>query len=93
MNEVPVQEMPQPVEKVPIPCESKEQKEQREQRRRIETLKNWDVNIKFADRGCFVSVGCRSFAFESVVAAMEALKQYTDNPEAVIRAYGFGDYV
>ena len=91
MNEGPVQEMPQCFEEGPtIPCESKEQ---REQRRRIETLKNWDVNIKFADRGCFVSVGCKSFAFESVVAAMEALKQYTDNPEAVIRAYGFGDYV
>ena len=85
--------MPQPVEKVPIPCESKEQKEQREQWRRIEILKNWDVNIKFADRGCFVSVGCKSFAFESVVAAMEALKQYTENPVAVIREYGFEGYV
>ena len=89
MNEGPT-EMPQCLEEAVKPCESKEQ---REQRRRIETLKNWDVNIKFADRGCFVSVGCKSFAFESVVAAMEALKQYTDNPEAVIRAYGFGDYV
>jgi transcription initiation factor TFIID subunit TAF12 len=71
-------------------CESKEQ---REQRRRIELLKNWRIEIQILDRGCTVSVGCKSFAFENVDAAMETVKQYVDNPFAVIKHYGFENYL
>ena len=83
--------MPQCPEDGPTsPCEIQER---RKHQRKIEILKNWEVNIKFHDRGCTVAVGCKSFAFESVVAAMEVLKQYTDNPAAVIEEYGFEGHI
>ena len=91
-----VEEMPQcfedvvnkeePILKSVNPCLSKEQ---REQRRRLDILKNWEINIQFHDIGCVVRVGCKSFAFESVSAAMQVVNQYTDDPAAVAKAYGF----
>ena len=78
------------------PCESnepRESKEQREQRRRIQILKNWEVNIKFHDKGCTVAVGCKSFAFDNIAMAMLALKEYIEDPAAVIREYGFGEHI
>ena len=68
-------------------------KEQREQRRRIEILKLWEIKIQPLDRGCVVYVGCKNFAFESLDAAMETVKQYVDNPVAVIKHYGFENYI
>jgi len=84
------QEMPQCLQDDTVPCESKEQ---REQRRRIEILKNWEVNIKFHDRGCTLAVGCKSFAFENVAMALLALKEYTEDPAAVIEEYGFEGHI
>ena len=71
-------------------CESKEQ---REQRSRIQVLKQWEIKILPLDRGCIVNVGCKSFAFESLDAAMEVVKQYVDNPVAVIKHYGFENHI
>jgi hypothetical protein len=68
-------------------------KEQREARRRLEILKNWEIRIQPLDRGCTVSVGCKSFAFESLDVAMETVKQYVDNPAAVIKRFGFEDHI
>lgn len=48
--------------------------------KQIRQLKNWDVEIKFFDRGCVVRVGCRSFAFESIEQAMAELIAYTKDP-------------
>lgn len=73
--------------------ESCESKEQREQRRRIRLLKNWSIVIQPLDRGCTVSVGCKSLAFENLDAAMETVKQYVDNPVAVMKHYGFEDHI
>ncbi len=81
---------------VPQPTTSSQvelSKEQREHRRKIEILKNWRIEINILDRGCSVSVGCKSFAFESLDAAMETVKQYVDNPVAVIKHYGFENYI
>ena len=68
-------------------------KEQREQRRRIEILKLGEIKIQPLDRGCVVYVGCKNFAFESLDAAMETVKQYVDNPVAVIKHYGLENYI
>jgi|LakMenE18May11ns_1017448.scaffolds.fasta_scaffold9448564_1 hypothetical protein len=68
-------------------------KEQREHRRRIEILKNWEIKIHPLDRGCTVSVGCKSVAFDSIDTAMEVVKQYVYNPVAVIKHYGFEDHI
>jgi hypothetical protein len=81
---------------VPQPTTSSQEelsKEQREQRRRIEILKSWEIKIQPLDRGCVVYVGCKNFAFESLDAAMETVKQYVDNPVAVIKHYGFENYI
>ena len=81
---------------VPQPTTSAKEemsKEQMEQRRRTEILKNWRIEIQALDRGCTVSVGCKSFAFESIDAAMETVKQYVDNPVAVIKHYGFENHI
>jgi len=48
---------------------------------RNETLKNWEINIKFFNVGCVVNVGCQSFAFESVDKMMTELKFYVENPD------------
>ena len=75
------------------PSQGELSEEQREQRRRTEILKNWRIEIQILDRGCTVSVGCKSFAFENIDAAMEVVKQYVDNPVAVIKHYGFENYI
>lgn len=67
--------------------------EQREQRRKADILKLWEIKIQPLDRGCVVYVGCKNFAFESLDAAMETVKQYVDNPYAVIKHYGFENYL
>jgi hypothetical protein len=48
---------------------------------RNETLKNWEINIKFFNVGCVVTVGCQSFAFESVNKMMTELKFYVEHPD------------
>jgi hypothetical protein len=68
-------------------------KEQREQLLRLEILKRWEIKILPLDRGCTVSVGCKSVAFDSIDTAMEVVKQYVYNPVAVIKHYGFEDHI
>jgi hypothetical protein len=69
--------------------ESCESKEQWEKRQKINILKNWEIRIKFHDIGCVVYVGCKSFSFERVSSAMQVVYQYTEDPAAVAKAYGF----
>ena len=84
-----IQEMLKGLEEDTISCESKEQ---REQPRRIEVLKNWEIRIQFHDTGCVVHVGCRSFAFESIEAALKEIGRYSENPQLVATQHGFGYY-
>ena len=45
-----------------------------------DALKEWEINIRFLDRGCLVNVGCRSIAFENVQDAMAEINYYVNNP-------------
>jgi hypothetical protein len=45
-----------------------------------EFLREYDINIKFLNRGCIVHVGCRTIAFESIENAMNAINAYVSNP-------------
>lgn len=45
-----------------------------------EALREYEVSIRFLNRGCVVSVGCKSIAFESVEVAMNAINDYVANP-------------
>ena len=45
-----------------------------------EALREYDIRIKFLNRGCVVSVGCKDIAFEDPKDAMEAINAYVANP-------------
>lgn len=60
------------IEKVP------ETKEQRPTD--AEALREFEIRIKFLNRGCIVSVGCKDIAFEDYTNAMAAINNYVDNP-------------
>jgi hypothetical protein len=47
---------------------------------RIMALKNYEIIIKFLDRGVQVSVGCRTIAFESLDTFLKAFNEYVTNP-------------
>lgn len=45
-----------------------------------ETLREYEIRIKFLNRGCIVSVGCKEIAFEDCTNAMAAINAYVNNP-------------
>ena len=45
-----------------------------------EALREYEISIRFLNRGCVVGVGCKSIAFESVKNAMDAINDYVTNP-------------
>lgn len=89
MNGEPT-EMPQCLGEAVNPRESKEQ---REQRRKIELLKTWRIEIQILDRGCTVSVGCKSIAFTSIEAGYREIGHYLENPQLVANEYGFLNHI
>ena len=56
-------------------------------REQINQLKRWNLEITFFDRGGFVRVGCKTFAFESIEQAMAELTAYTKDPIGVGEKY------
>lgn len=68
-NDLPMAEVPQPqIEKV---AETKEWRPTD-----AEALREFEIRIKFLNRGCVVSVGCKDIAFENVASAMEEINAY-----------------
>ena len=49
-------------------------------------LSEYEIRIRFAHKGCVVSVGCKELAFTSVEEAMASIRSYVDDPKNV------GDY-
>ena len=45
-----------------------------------QALKEYEIMIKFLDRGCIVHVGCKSIAFDNVQNAMAEIDYYVNNP-------------
>ena len=45
-----------------------------------ETLREYEIRIKFLHRGCIVSVGCKEIAFEDNITAINAVNAYVKNP-------------
>ena len=45
-----------------------------------EALREFEIRIKFLNRGCIVSVGCKDIAFEDPISAMAAVNAYVTNP-------------
>ena len=47
---------------------------------RLECLKDYEIRIRFLDRGCIVEVGCKSIAFENIDSAMLEINNYVNDP-------------
>lgn len=45
-----------------------------------EALREYELNIRFLNRGCIVRVGCKEIAFEDPTNAMAAVNAYVNNP-------------
>ena len=45
-----------------------------------EALREYEIGIKFLNRGCIVSVGCKEIAFEDPTYAMAQINAYVSNP-------------
>jgi hypothetical protein len=49
-------------------------------RSKQETLRDYEINIRFLSVGCIVSVGCRQIPFRNITEAMEEVNKYVQNP-------------
>lgn len=49
----------------------------------VPPLQEYEIRIKFLDRGCVISVGCKSIAFENVEQALTELNDYVNNHREV----------
>ena len=45
-----------------------------------EALREYEIRIRFLNRGCVVRVGCKEIAFEDYTNAMVAINAYVANP-------------
>lgn len=45
-----------------------------------DALREYELNIRFLNRGCIVRVGCKEIAFEDHTNAMAAINAYVANP-------------
>ena len=45
-----------------------------------DVLREYELNIRFLNRGCIVRVGCKEIAFEDHTNAMAAINAYVANP-------------
>jgi hypothetical protein len=45
-----------------------------------EALREYEINIRFLNRGCIVRVGCKEIAFEDYTSAMLAINKYVNSP-------------
>ena len=43
---------------------------------KTEALKEYEIAIRFLNRGCIVTVGCKEIAFEDVNKAMSQINEY-----------------
>jgi len=57
------------------------------QRTPIEILKNYEVGIRFLDKGCIVNVGCKSLAFNTNEEMLQEFKEYIENPSEKTKQY------
>lgn len=72
-QELAMGEVPEPqIEKVSEPKEWRPSN--------AEALREFEIRIKFLNRGCIVSVGCKEIAFEDYTNAMAAINAYVANP-------------
>jgi hypothetical protein len=73
-NDLPMAEPP--VEKMTEPCDAPKEWRPSNQ----ETLREYEISIRFLNRGCVVRVGCKEIAFEDPTYAMAQINAYVNNP-------------
>ena len=50
-----------------------------------QVLQQYEVRVRFLDKGCVVSLGCKEIAFGNPKLAIEAVTEYINNPKDVSR--------
>jgi len=45
----------------------------------LELLKTHNVSFKFADAGCTISIGCKTYCFSDNIVALEEFSKYVKN--------------
>lgn len=74
------------VEKIgtPIRLDSEPQLdyENKESYNKLEMLKRHNVTFNFADVGCTISIGCKTYCFSDNTVALEEFSKYMENPKA-----------
>ena len=50
---------------------------------RIEALRNYNLSIRFLDRGVIATVGCKDIAFETISAFLKSFEAYMGDPYTV----------
>jgi hypothetical protein len=73
LNQV-MAEMPRPQLLEDQPMEQPMGKEYRPSN--LEVLREYEISIRFLDRGCIVKVGCKEIAFEDITKAMAEINDY-----------------
>jgi len=48
-----------------------------------QVLQQHEIRIRFLDKGCIVSLGCKDVAFGSPKVALDAIVDYINNPKEV----------
>ena len=46
----------------------------------LELLKTHNVSFRFADVGCTINVGCKTYCFNDNIVALEEFSKYVKNP-------------
>ena len=70
----------QELTEVPQPQVERESEHKEWRPSNAEALREHDLRIRFLNRGCIVSVGCKDIAFEDPIKAMAAINAYVANP-------------
>jgi hypothetical protein len=56
-------------------------------RPRMDSLRDYEINIRFLSLGCIVRVGCKEIAFTSITEAMQEVNEYVANPRLLEQKY------
>ncbi len=71
----------EPAIRVNEPCEDREvERPVREPYTDLELLKIHNVTFNFADAGCTISIGCKTYCFSDNIVALEEFSKYVKNP-------------
>jgi|LauGreDrversion4_2_1035121.scaffolds.fasta_scaffold247702_3 hypothetical protein len=52
-----------------------------------QVLQQYEIRIRFLDKGCIVSLGCKDVAFGDTELAIDAVSEYVNNPKVMSKKW------